>query len=556
MGTVYAVPTHITFRHCIVPMAKELFHGTAEAAIGDFRLQLQGGKRPLVVFVHPPKSLKPWVAKGNEQEIEIQGIEIFDGAGPLLPFVKISGSADFEEDNNYSPRGGFTPLAFSLLGTILKRAGFEFTILELSHASNPLHVIEELKHRLEAENYAVIWGFTATSPSNFAAMELARVVNDRASIVLFGGVHATVAHEYAIRNCPQLDFVFVGEAEESLPKLLDFIVFGRGSLELILGITYRCKKGIVFGQRERWPGPKIGFSNFEFLSFDRFPDIWGDERVFRVQSARGCNYSCSFCAQAIQLQESSLERIIEYFTYLSEKSGSKMLNIFFEDATFTSNKKRAFEFCRRLAELECKKGISISWGCQTRADCLDAELINEIAVAGCRYVYLGIEAMNRGSLVYVGKGLNFAGYASPIHRMEETLRLLRQEGILIGCSVIVGLPTDTAESLSFTVSRLKDFCVHMIFLESVKVFPQTMLAAAIAKGSGTAKESVISKYYSELAADSLNPEDWNCLLLCPVEKMNSLYEVVENELNGRYSKLSAGLYVMPQNRISEKAENI
>lgn len=501
--------------------------------IAKFRGKLAHGAKPIIVFVHPPKLF--------DKTANVADPVIFEG-GCLLPFIRL-GSEESAADNNYVPSGGFTPISLSLLASILKRKGFESTILELSHCKNPVGAITAVKQKLSDLGYAIVWGFTATSPSNHCAMSLASTVKGEGSLVFFGGSHATTCHRFAIRNCPQLDFIFVGEAEKSMPELVDFIVNEKGpSLEMIKGVTFRGQNGFVFGENIRQQGDEISFPDFEFLSNDSFPDIWGKKRAFRVQSARGCKYRCTFCAQAIQLQVSGLEKLGNYIIYLSEKSNSGKINIFFEDATFTSDRERTLDFCSKVAELK-KMGITVSWGCQTRADCLDGEIISAISAAGCIYVYIGVESLNSESLKLVRKSVNYVGFASPSDKIENTLGLLRKHGVKVGCSIIVGLPTDTVDNFAFTVSRLADLGVHMVFLESVKLFPMTRLSDSVSQDLSLRENEVVEKYYSEIKNPVSNPEDTNCYLMCEPEKLELFYSTAKWILLEKFDMVSEGCYI-------------
>lgn len=514
-----------------------------EDRIAEFRNQLHNNGKTIVVFVHSPKDI------GSLSGVPAR--VVFERNGKIIPFVEVE-QQEFNKDNNYSLTSGFTPLAFSLLASILKRNGFESTILELSHSKNPCRIILGLKNVLELSGYSIIWAFTATSPSNYCAMRLASLVNSPGSLTFFGGSHATAVHSYAIHSCPQIDFIFAGEAEDSLLQLMNFIIHCEGLIEKIPGLTYRTIDGVHFGNNVRQPGGKLSFPDFEFLSVDQFPEIFGNERVFRIQSARGCQYRCSFCSQAIPLQVSELNSLNHYLIYLSEKSNSRKLNVFFEDATFTSNRKRTMDFCNQLTGLKKSFGVSIQFGCQTRADCLDSELISALASAGCFYVYLGVESFNSESLKLVHKGINYSGFSSPHERMEETIRLLNKHRIMIGCSVIAGLSSDSPNSFGSTISRLKQLGVHMIFIESIKVFPKPPLTIDIIQELDPAAIEIVSKYYSEIKSHSSNLEDKNCLLACDEKKLGDFYAKASEILEGDFTMISNGLYV---NTLKYKSRN-
>lgn len=54
--------------------------------------------------------------------------------------------------------------------------------------------------------------------------------------------------------------------------------------------------------------------------------------------------------------------------------------IFFEDDTFTVNKKRAMQICEEILE----RGLDVTWSVNTRANHGDLELFKKMKKAGCR----------------------------------------------------------------------------------------------------------------------------------------------------------------------------
>ena len=93
---------------------------SAQEAIDDFRSALASGKKPVVVFVHPPKEITNSKVAGS--------VELFAQDGSLLHFVQIKNEG-FASEHNYAPLGGFTPIAFSLLATQLKSSNYDSIIL-------------------------------------------------------------------------------------------------------------------------------------------------------------------------------------------------------------------------------------------------------------------------------------------------------------------------------------------------------------------------------------------------------------------------------------------
>ena len=45
------------------------------------------------------------------------------------------------------------------------------------------------------------------------------------------------------------------------------------------------------------------------------------------------------------------------------------------------------------------------WGCQARADAITPTIAEMLARSGCRYIDLGVESFDDGSLGYIKKGM-------------------------------------------------------------------------------------------------------------------------------------------------------
>ena len=80
---------------------------------------------------------------------------------------------------------------------------------------------------------------------------------------------------------------------------------------------------------------------------------------------RGCPFKCSFCNQRNQVVNFVSEaKVVEELLRL-ENDGYQA--VFFDDATFTVNRKRVLSLMTAIAD----RGISLRFAAQTRSDCID-----------------------------------------------------------------------------------------------------------------------------------------------------------------------------------------
>ncbi len=202
----------------------------------------------------------------------------------------------------FSKRNGrWPPLNIALLGAVAQEAGHEAVILDAE-------VMGWKKERLAAEIIKLkpdIVGFTGYSPffhlSRDAAREVKRLNADIPTMV--GGPHVTITREKVLRENPEFDYAFVGEAEDSLPEFLNALSAPK-NLSKVRGIMYR-ENGEVESTGERWVQTEA-MTKKEIYGkhpLDRFPlparhllpmeryrlgTPLGRQHFTSLQTARGC----------------------------------------------------------------------------------------------------------------------------------------------------------------------------------------------------------------------------------------------------------------------------
>ena len=171
----------------------------------------------------------------------------------------------------------------------------------------------------------------------------------------------------------------------------------------------------------------------------------GDIRL-SVQASRGCMMGCKYCpyTQFYKSYETrSIDKVIEDLKSF-ESLGAKIVQ--FRDQFFTYDKKRVQDFCKRMIE----EGINIKWTCETRLDSIDEETAELMKKAGLFMVLFGVETgdmdiikeynSNKGDLTF----------------QKDTVRMLKDKGLLTMGFYIIGFPEDTWDSLQKTYQYAKD----------------------------------------------------------------------------------------------------
>ncbi|MEM3579529.1 MAG: radical SAM protein, partial [Candidatus Bathyarchaeia archaeon] len=140
----------------------------------------------------------------------------------------------------------------------------------------------------------------------------------------------------------------------------------------------------------------------------------------------------------------------------------KIKNIEFVDDTFTLNGRRAEEICDEIS----REGLDISWGASSRVDTINKGLVEKMRKAGCWIMYLGIESASQKILNAIGKKIT-------ISQIVRTVKTLKEAGIQILGSFILGFPEETIETAKQTIAFAKNLDLDYAQFSILTPYPGT-----------------------------------------------------------------------------------
>ncbi|MGC2697951.1 MAG: radical SAM protein [Candidatus Angelobacter sp.] len=289
-----------------------------------------------------------------------------------------------------------------------------------------------------------LFGFSTVCSSYPLTLRIAAEVKREHShsIVALGGPQASVVDVSTMRAFPSIDLVVRGEAEQTLPELLDAVA-GRSSLAAVPGITYRQNSEIV---RNPDPPLVLDLDALPFPAFHLFPDVRFC-RHFPLELGRGCPFACTFCSTndffRRRFRLKSPARLIADMRRVRQTYGIGSFELVHD--MFTVDRKRVVEFCEAL--LAC--GENFEWGCSARTDCVDEELIALMARAGCRGIFFGIETGSPRMQKIIDKGLE-------LNDSGERIRSCDKFKIKTAVSLMAGFPEETMDDLRETAAFFVD----------------------------------------------------------------------------------------------------
>ena len=183
-------------------------------------------------------------------------------------------------------------------------------------------------------------------------------------------------------------------------------------------------------------------------------------------SGRGCPYKCSFCVlpQTMMGQRyrfRSPTNVVDEIEY-DLKLFPFLKGIMFEDDTLTADRNRCREICLEILH----RGLDIWWGCNTRADVLDQDLLTLMHRAGCDLFVVGYESGSQQILNKIRKGLK-------LEVAREFTRLAKKAGIYIHGCFIFGLPGETTETIMETLRFMKELQLDTVQIYAATPYPGT-----------------------------------------------------------------------------------
>jgi radical SAM superfamily enzyme YgiQ (UPF0313 family) len=317
-----------------------------------------------------------------------------------------------------------------------------------------------------------IIGITAASATISTALSVGRLVRmlvPEAFIVL-GGPHASFEWSSLLSSYPFIDAVVRGEGEQPFSRLVAELLEHPHSRDFtsIEGLAWRTADGTLADT-----GWSPGVEDLDSLGF---PDVHAgilNAKDFtiespRIISSRGCPFSCSFCSTATffgrRTRYRGSQSVLDEITYYNQTYGFD--NFAFDDDIFTHNRKRTLKLCQSIEE---SYGDRLRWGCSTRIDCIDQEILGALRRAGCRIIFFGIESADLEVRKRINKG------ARSLDQFQEKISFMLDLGMAPKFNFILGLPGESLDTIDSIKKMMHMFPSAEWGFSFLTVFPGTPL---------------------------------------------------------------------------------
>lgn len=346
-------------------------------------------------------------------------------------------------------------------------------------------------------------GLSATTLAYPYVVEIAKLIRKilpQAAIVL-GGPHAQGDYKGILEEYPELfDFVCYREGEYAFESFLEY-KSAKIPKDRLLGLAYIEAGKIVLSQpapipaildvfghpAEVIPPEYVKLYREKILAYKELP-------MFSVISNRGCPFQCTFCSTPFkfdslykkEIKYHSVEWITRELIILKKRFGIR--EVIFVDDTFNLTKRRVADLCDAMI----KENIGMKWACNIKAHIADAEMMQKMKKAGCWSIMMGAESGSNEVLKFIKKGVT----AEQMLRVGE---LADSAGIASRVSFMLGMPTDTKETIEKTINFAKKPCFHFPYFQLYVPLPGTEMFEQL-KGYG----DVINSNLKKRSASSVN----------------------------------------------------
>ena len=332
------------------------------------------------------------------------------------------------------------------------------------------------------------------------AEELKRLAPEITIIV--GGPHVTGAPQHALYDA--ISYGIIGEGEAALLELLNALEAG-SDVSGINNLICRHKEDIAVNA----PRPfikkldELPWPAWDLMEMDEYTDpAYFEGSHLAVFSSRGCPYDCSFCASRVtwmgKLRLRSTDSVIDEIRHIVNALGVN--NLMFWDDTFAANKKRAIDICRRIIEEE----LDVDYTVQIRADSVTQALAVALRDSGCSFAAIGVESGNEIMLSRIGKRETKAQF-------ENAVAIMKEVGLPIIASYIIGLPGDTHETIKETIDFAFELDADQSKFMILAPFPGTRVYDLAVKQGLVDPESFEQmealNYYDSVAINLSNVSD-------------------------------------------------
>ncbi len=393
-----------------------------------------------------------------------------------------------------SDRDRSIPIGLLYLASSLIKSGYQVKIIDtnndclsLEAAGREADFEQYLTSRLpkEIEGFGPdLVGIGCLFSGRFhMALRISRIIKERFSQlpVVLGGIHPTIFPREILQNFSSIDYVVLGEGEESFVALIRAHFQKERAINHMDGVAFRAGNEVVVNEKKKF------IQNLDYFPFPAYELIdltsyffdtsgWQNPKKLPINipvpliTSRSCPNRCNFCSMFLvhgkKFRARSPKNVVDEIEYLYNKYHQRYFSIM--DDNFTLLKDRAIEIASEIIkrkldlQFDAPNGLAINR--------LDKKVLDALVRAGLIRFSVGIESGSdyiRNKVI--GKNL-------PMEKILQFNELVKSyEGLFVKAFFIIGFPEETRESLQDTYRLLEILNVDKVGIYYATPYPGTKL---------------------------------------------------------------------------------
>lgn len=281
---------------------------------------------------------------------------------------------------------------------------------------------------------------------------LVKILNTEAKYgfpkIILGGPDITYNCENYLNT--GVDFLVIGEGEQTTLELYTAIVEGQKDVSNIHGIAY-----FENGELQKTP-PRMRMKSLKELPLpnraaipvEKYLETWKTHHgksSMTVSTQRGCPYTCKWCSTAVYGQSyrrRPADLVAAELRMLKDTYNPD--SIWFVDDVFSVSHK----WIEKFHEEVIKQEAIIPFECITRAERLNDEVLQLLKEAGCFRIWIGAESGSQKIIDAMDRRVD-------VDVVKTAIQKTNALGMETGTFIMVGYPGEDEEDITQTISYLK-----------------------------------------------------------------------------------------------------
>jgi len=295
-------------------------------------------------------------------------------------------------------------------------------------------------------------------------------------ITVVGGNYPSFLTGHCLSE-PALDFIVIGEGEQTMKELIQRLRSGQG-LDGLDGIAFKQDGKAVISPRTRWIEnlDSIPFPARDLLPMKVYERVgvphslsMSSARHAPIITSRGCPAKCIYCSSTKfwgnKYRFRSVDNVLAEIEEMVARWGIEEIQ--FEDDNMTADRKRAREIFREIV----RRGIKIKFNFPNGVAMwtLDREMIDLMAEAGCYEMTLAYESGCQEVLTKIVKK------PVDLEKASEITEYIRAKKIRTDAFYIIGFPGETRGQIRETFDFARRMQTDIAYFFVANPLPGTEL---------------------------------------------------------------------------------